>query len=111
MSSNSLEGWFSLALWLAGAGHFCILGASFQAPHRLDWKHDLAKLKPFNRKQMWVYGGYTVFNIIAFGMLTFVLHNELLRGDRAALALAAFIGTYWGARAVVDIFYYGHAAQ
>jgi len=109
MSSNSLEGWFSLALWLAGAGHFCILGASFQAPHRLDWKHDLAKLKPFNRKQMWVYGGYTVFNIIAFGMLTFVLHNELLRGDRAALALAAFIGTYWGARAVVDIFYYGHA--
>lgn len=106
---QSLEGWFGLALWIAGIGHFCILGASLQAPYHLRWRDDLAKLSPFNRKLMWVYGAYTVFTIVAFGTLTFMLHGELLRGDRAALALAGFIGSYWGVRVLVDIFYYGHA--
>jgi alginate O-acetyltransferase complex protein AlgI len=99
---------FDLALWLAGAGHFVILFASFQVPLRLHWKQDLAKLMPFNRKLLWVQSGFTVVTIIAFGTLTLVLHSELLRGDRAALGLACFIGIYWTARIVVDAFYFSH---
>jgi alginate O-acetyltransferase complex protein AlgI len=99
---------FDLALWLAGAGHFVILFASFQVPLRLHWKQDLAKLMPFNRKLLWVQSGFTVVTIIAFGTLTLVLHSELLRGDRAALGLACFIGIYWSARIVVDAFYFSH---
>lgn len=99
---------FSLALWLAGAGHFCILAASFQVPARLGWREDLAKLRPFNRKLMWTYGAFTVFTIVAFGVLTLSLHDEFLRGDRAALGLAGFIGAYWIARIVVDAFYFEH---
>lgn len=106
---RSLEDWLGLALWLAAVGHFCILAASFQVPHRLGWSYDLPKLMPFNRKLMWSYGAFTVFTIVAFGVLTLALRAEMLRGDRAALALAAFIGTYWAARALVDIFYYSHA--
>jgi len=34
-----------------------------------------------------------------------VLHNEMLRGDKAALALAIFIGVYWTARIAVDFTY------
>lgn len=98
-----------LALWLAGAGHFVILAASAQVPARLGWREDLAKLAPFNRKLMWTYGGFTALTIAAFGVLTLVLHDELRRGDRAALALAAFIGLYWTARILVDLFYFGHA--
>ena len=98
-----------LALWLAGAGHFVILFASFQVPARLGWREDLAKLTPFNRKLMWTYGGFTVLTIIAFGVLTLVLHDEILRGDRAALALAGFIGIYWTARILVDLFCFGHS--
>lgn len=99
---------FSLALWLAGAGHFCVLIASFQVPYRLVWKEDLAKLTAFNRKLMWVHGGFAVLTIIAFGILTLALHAEMLRGDRAALGLAAFIGVYWAARIIVDFAYYEH---
>ena len=99
---------FSLALWLAGIGHFCILGASFQVPARLGWREDLAKLRPFNRKLMWTYGAFTVFTIVAFGALTLGLHEEFLRGDRAALGLAGFIGAYWIGRLVVDAFYFDH---
>jgi alginate O-acetyltransferase complex protein AlgI len=99
---------FNLDMWLAGLGHFVILFASFQVPARLRWKEDLAKLMPFNRKLLWVQSSFTVITIIAFGTLTLILHNELLRGDRAALGLAAFIGTYWTARISVDAFYFSH---
>jgi hypothetical protein len=105
----NLQPWLSLALWLAGIGHFCILGASFQVPGRLGWKEDLAKLTPFNRKLMWVYGGTTLLTIVAFGTLTLFLHDDFLRGDRAALALAAFIGLFWTLRIVVDFTYFKHS--
>jgi hypothetical protein len=99
----------SAALWLAGIGHFCVLIASFQVPARLGWKTDLAKLTPFNRKLMWTHGGFAVLTITAFGILTLALHSEMLRGDRAALGLAAFIGVYWSARIAVDALYYRHS--
>lgn len=99
---------FDVALWLAGAGHFVILFASFQVPIRMDWRRDLAQLKPFNRKLLWVQGGFTVLTILAFGTLTLILHSELLRGDKAAMGLAAFIGIYWTVRVLVDAFYFPH---
>ena len=104
----SAEKLFDLDLWLAGAGHFVILIASFQVPYRLKWKQDLAQLTSFNRKLLWVQGGFTVLTIIAFGTLTLALHAELLRGDRAALGLACFIGLYWTARILVDALYFSH---
>jgi alginate O-acetyltransferase complex protein AlgI len=106
---NHFAHWLSLALWLAGIGHFCILFASFQVPARLDWKEDLAQLSPFNRKLMWVYGGTTLVTIVAFGILTLLLHNEILRGDRAAVALAVFIAIFWTLRILVDFFYFEHS--
>ncbi len=99
----------SLAVWLAGAGHFAVLIASFQVPYRLRWKEDLAKLSSFNRKLMWVHGGFAIYTILSFGVLTLLLHDEMLRGRRAGLALAAFIGIYWLLRVGVDFTYYEHA--
>ncbi|HEY3899276.1 MAG TPA: hypothetical protein VGM54_11715 [Chthoniobacter sp.] len=106
---NRWEHWISLALWLAGAGHFCILGASMQVPGRLRWKDDLAQLTPFNRKLMWVYAGTTLLTIIAFGVLTLFLHDDFLRRDRAAMALATFIAIFWTLRIVVDFTYFKHS--
>lgn len=109
MSVRGPVRFFDLDLWLAGIAHFAILIASFQVPYRLHWKQDLQSLMPFNRKLLWVQGGFTVLTILAFGTLTLVLHNELLRGDRSALGLAAFIAVYWTARVLVDAFYFSHA--
>jgi len=108
MTNFSAERWFDLVLWLAGAGHFVILAASFQVPSRLRWKQDLAQLMPFNRKLLWVQSGFTVLTIVAFGTLTLALHAELMRGERAAMGLACFIGSYWTARILVDAFYFSH---
>ena len=106
---NHFAHWLSLALWLAGIGHFCILFASFQVPIRLGWKKDLVQLTPFNRKLMWVYAGTTLFTIIVFGILTLFLHHEFLAGDRAAAALATFIAIFWTVRIVVDFVYFKHS--
>jgi alginate O-acetyltransferase complex protein AlgI len=108
MTQTLAERCFDLILWLAGAAHFVILFASAQVPSRLRWKQDLAQLMPFNRKLLWVQGGFTVLTIIAFGILTLALHTEMLRGDRAAMGLACFIGSYWTARILVDAFYFSH---
>ncbi len=109
MTPTLLYRFFDIGLWLAGAGHFVILIASFQVPYRLRWKEDLKSLMPFNRKLLWVQSGFTVLTILAFGTLTFALHKELLRGDNAALDLAAFIGIYWSARVLVDALYFSQA--
>jgi hypothetical protein len=109
MNQSLIYRLFDLALWLAGAGHFVILFASFQVPGRLDWRRDLAQLRSFNRKLLWVQGGFTVLTIIAFGVLTLVFHAEMLRGERAAFGIAAFIGIYWTARILVDAFYFSHS--
>jgi hypothetical protein len=69
----------------------------------------LQSLTPFNRKLLWAQSGFTVLTIITFGTLTLVLHNELLRRDRAALSLTAFIGTFWTMRVLIDAFYFSHA--
>jgi alginate O-acetyltransferase complex protein AlgI len=74
----------------------------------MRWKQDLAQLMPFNRKLLWVQGASTVLTIVAFGTLTLALHAELIRGDRAAMGLACFIGSYWTARILVDAFYFSH---
>jgi hypothetical protein len=104
----SAEQFLSLALWLAGAGHFCVLIASFQVPHRLGWKEDLTKLTSFNRKLMWVHGGFAVLTIVAFGILTLTLHGDIMHGEKSAMGLTAFIGIYWATRIIVDFTYYEH---
>jgi alginate O-acetyltransferase complex protein AlgI len=109
MSNEALQRLFDIDLWLVGAAHFLILVASFQVPYRLSWKQDLRQLMPFNRKLLWVQGGFTVLTIIAFGTLTLALHKELLRGDRAALGLACFVGVYWATRILVDAIYFSHS--
>ena len=83
-----------------------MLIASFQVPHQLKWKTDLASLRPLNRKLLWVYGGVTVYTIVAFATMTLLLHNEMLRGDRSAIAIAIFIAVYWLIRIVVDFTYF-----
>jgi alginate O-acetyltransferase complex protein AlgI len=108
MTASLALRFFDIDLWLVGGAHFLILFASFQVPYRLGWKQDLQQLMPFNRKLLWVQGGFTVLTIVAFGALTLILHAELLRGDRAALGLTGFIGIYWTTRILVDALYFSH---
>ena len=105
---QTFDWYFSLALWLGALGHFVILGASFQVPKQLGWREDLAKLTRFNRKVFWTYGAFIVGCIVAFGVLALFLHDEYLRGERAAVAVSLFNGAFWTARVATDFFYFGN---
>ena len=104
---QTFDWYFSLALWLGAAGHFLILCASFQVPKQLGWREDFAKLSRFNRKVFWTYGGFIVGMIVSFGLIALVLHDEYLRGDKAAVAVSLFNGVFWTARVLTDFFYFG----
>ena len=109
MTNSLAERFFDYDLWLAGAAHFVILFASFQVPYRLIGKGPAAIDARSIANCFGCRAGFTLLTIIAFGTLTLVLHGELLRGDRAALGLACFIGLYWTARILVDFLYFSHA--
>jgi hypothetical protein len=96
------------ALWLAGLGHFALLAASGQLPYRLQWRTELPRLSNANRKLFLVATFYIVLTYLSFGVLTLVLHDELLGGGRVAIGLAAFIGLYWLVRLILDWFWFGH---
>jgi hypothetical protein len=109
MDLTSARGIFDAALWLAGWGHFTLLLAGGQLPYRLGWKEELARVRPMTRKLVWVYWVFILTTVVGFGVLTLVLHDELLRGDRAALALATFMTLFWAIRLGADFLYFDHA--
>ena len=103
-----LSDYLEAALWVGAAGHFLVLGASFQVPEELEWRDDLESLKPLNRKLMWTYGGFIVLTIVSFGVLTAAFHGEFVAGNPVALGVSAVIAVFWTARIVVDFLYFSH---
>jgi hypothetical protein len=106
IAQNTFEWYLSHALYAAAIGHLVILIGSFQAPVRLGWKDDIAKLTRFNQKIFWVYGFYILFCIVGFAAATWRLHDEFLAGGLAARCVAGFIASFWTIRVLVDIFWY-----
>ncbi len=96
----------ALALLAAGALHFALLPVSLSVPIVLDWKSQLAALTPFNRRIVWVHGAFIVLTIVGFGILTIMGRHAMVAGDTTARSLAAFIGVFWLARLLVQLFYY-----
>ncbi|MFO0881108.1 MAG: hypothetical protein U0840_27610 [Gemmataceae bacterium] len=94
-------------LTTAGIGHFGILVASALVPFRLDWGKELACLSRLHRQMYWVYGGYVVLSIVAFGMLTLFNTRELAAGGYLARGFCGYVAVFWGVRvclqAVFDV--------
>jgi len=83
---------------VAGAAHFGILIASALVPFRLDWKAAFAPLPALHRQMYWVYGGYVVLSIVAFGLVSLTCAEELTGGTRLARAVCGYIAVFWGVR-------------
>ena len=46
----------------------------------------------------WIYGGYVVLSIIAFGLLSLFNANELAAGGRLGRSVCGYIAVFWGVR-------------
>ncbi|MCS7079164.1 MAG: hypothetical protein NZ585_03825 [Chloracidobacterium sp.] len=76
-------------LTAGGLGHFGVLAASALVPFQLDWRKELACLSRLHRQMYWVYGGYIVLSIIAFGLITVFYARDLAAGGGLARAFWA----------------------
>lgn len=83
---------------LAGAGQLCVLVASVLVPLRLKWQEEFKVLPRLHRQMYWVYGGYVVLSIIAFGVISLLNADALASGSRLARSVCAYIAIFWAIR-------------
>lgn len=94
-------------IFAGGLMHFGILIASALVPFRLDWKNELASLSKLHWQMYWVYGGYVVLSIIAFGIISVTNAAEIAEGSGLARAFCGYVCIFWlirlGLQAVLDV--------
>ncbi len=88
----------STLIFVAGIAQLTVLVASSLVPIRLQWKTQLACLPRLHRQMYWVYGGYVVLAIIAFGTISILYARELASGEALARALCCYVSVFWGIR-------------
>ena len=62
-----MDNLLSTLIFAAGIGQLSVLIASALVPSRLNWKEELGQLPRLLQQMYWVYAGYVVLAIIAFG--------------------------------------------
>jgi hypothetical protein len=87
-----------ILITIAGFAQLSVLVASALVPLRLNWKSDLQSLNRLQRQMYWVYGGYVVLSIIAFGLICIFNAHELSSGSRLARSMCAYMAVFWGIR-------------
>lgn len=95
---------------LAGIGQLLLVAASPVIPHVLGWRQELAQVRPLTRQVFWTWAGYIWITHMTFGLLSTFAPGLLV--DRGPLSgfVAAFIGTWWGARLVIQFTYFDRSA-
>lgn len=91
-------------LRVGGAIQLAILIASVQVPRRLNWREELANLKPFLRRLFYVYGAFIVLTIVGLAVLSIAFAPEIAASPGLGRAFAAFVFAFWAARLCVQFF-------
>ena len=97
----------STLIFVAGLGQLSVLIAASLVPLRLNWKEELRGLSKLHRQMYWVYGGYVVLSITAFGLLSLFNADELAASGGLARGVCGYVAVFWGLRlplqAVFDV--------
>jgi hypothetical protein len=89
-------------LFAAGLAQLGVLVASALVPFRLNWRKELSSLSRLHRQMYWVYGGYVVMSIVAFGFLSILNAQELAARSGLARGVCGYIAVFWGVRVVLQ---------
>ena len=93
-----------LLITVGGVLHLGILIASALTPGVLEWRSELAKLRPLSRQLVWVHGSFIVMTIVGFAVISLVAPADIASGGRLARAFSAFVALFWLARLGVQFF-------
>ena len=97
-------------LILVGVGQIGLAVASLFLPRILRWDEETARLGPLTRRIFWVYGAYILGTNLCLGTLSVLAPHLLLERTPLARLVAAYAGTYWGARLVIQFVWFRGAA-
>ncbi len=97
-------------LVLGGLGQIVLCIGSIKIPAVLNWKQELAPLNPLTRQMFWVYSLYIWSTNLAFGLLSFFAPQFLLQPSGLSAVVSAFICLYWGARVLIQLFYFDRSS-
>ena len=97
----------SQLIFIGGIAQLCVLIASAIVPFRLNWRAEFQCLPRLHRQMYWVYGGYIVLSIVAFGLISLFNAEALASGSRLARSFCLYVALFWGVRstlqAVLDV--------
>jgi hypothetical protein len=93
-----------LLLKFAGLAHIGLICAGVLMPLVVGLKHHLKDLPTFIRRLFWVYYAFIGMSIVAFGLGTFLLAEDLASGSRLARCLCGFLALFWVLRWVTGTF-------
>ena len=71
-----------------------------------DWYNDIKKLKPLNQEIAKTYGRYIQGLNFSFGLISYLLAEELKNGSPLAIAIAGLIAAYWTGKVITQFAYY-----
>jgi hypothetical protein len=95
-----------ILLVLGGLGQLTLAIGSLALPRVLRWGADTAKLRPLTRQVFWTYAAYIWVTNVCFGVLSTFAPGWLLDKSSLARAVNGYITVYWGARLLVQFFYF-----
>jgi len=95
-----------IVLVLAGLGQLALALGSLALPKVLRWGDDTARLRPLTRQVFWTYATYIWVTNVCFGLLSTFAPGLLLDGTPLARVVTGYITIYWGARVLVQLFYF-----
>src|SRR5262249_17827636 len=97
-------------LVMAGLGQLVLAAGSLVLPRILGWREETAKLRPLTRQVFWTYASYIWVTNVCFGVLSTSCPDWLLDRSPLARAVAGYLTAYWGARVLVQFFYFDHSS-
>ncbi len=93
-------------LVVAGLGQAALALGSLALPRVLCWREDTAKLRPLTRQVFWTYAAYIWVTNVCCGVASVLAPGRLLDGSPLARIVTGYIAAYWGARVLVQFFYF-----
>lgn len=94
-------------IYIGAAGQiFTALIYPFIRHKVFDWYNDIKKLKPLNQEIAKTYGRYIQGLNFSFGLISFLLADDLKNGTALASALTGLIAAYWTGKVITQFAYY-----
>lgn len=90
-------------IFIGGILHLGTLLGSAQVPRELNFKVELAKVPDLLRHWILVSGGYIVYNLFSFGVISLVCAEPLASGSPLARAVCAYICIFWAIRLTIQL--------